>query len=80
MYLSRRCFYLTRIPQISRRALAPPVLPFGTFRTLPLSQGKYRRGGEGVCEYVLAPRIACITTYGLKGQKHIAQGKANNVS
>ena len=34
MYLSRRCFYLTRIPRISQRTLAPPVLPFGTMQSV----------------------------------------------
>ena len=34
MYLSRRCFYLTRIPRISQRTLAPPVLTFGTMQSV----------------------------------------------
>ena len=65
MYLSRRCFYLTRIPRISQRTLAPPVLTFGTMQSV---FGSKDSGG------------ASLRNYGLKGQKHIAQGKANNVS
>ena len=41
-------FYLTRITQISQKALATLVLPFGTFRNVHLSQGDKRRrcGGD----------------------------------
>ena len=56
-------FYLTRITQISQKALAALVRPFGTFRTLPLIRGSTAVGGEGVCKYIFVSTYRMYLVY-----------------
>ena len=62
VYLSRRCFYLTQIPQISQRALAPLVL---AIRDIPHSSpgaGEVPpQAGKGYVKTDFVPRISRIT-------------------